>query len=180
MADETKEPAKMKDKKIEDKKIEKSEIKEEPKAEAKVEQKAEIKKEAKPKITKKEEVIAKGLSLHASLKQCMAISRFIKNKTIEQAIADLGEVIKLKRAIPFTGEIPHRKGMMSGRYPLNASKLIVTVLKGLKGNALANGFALENTKITFASANWASRPAKRGGARFKRVNILFKAKEVKQ
>ncbi len=151
--------------------------------EPKVEQKAEAekkpaeKKEEKQRV-KKEEAIARGLNLHASLKHLMAISRFIKGKTIDSAVADLEDVLKMKKVVPFKGEIPHRKGMMSGRYPINASKQIINILKGLKGNAIINGLELEKTIITFASANWDSRPAKKGGARFKRSNILLKAREV--
>jgi len=161
----------------------KVEEKEQPKlAEAKPEvseEKKEEKKETKPLKVKKEEAIAKGLNLHASMKHCMYISRFIKNKTIDSAIHDLEDVLKLKRAIPFKGEIPHRgKGMMSGRYPLAAIKELIPVLKGLKGNVLANSMELDKTRIYFASPTWASRPAKRGGAHFKRTNILLKAREV--
>jgi ribosomal protein L22 len=155
--------------------IEKEEPKIEQKAEA--EKKPAEKKEEKQKV-KKEEAIARGLNLHASLKHLMAISRFIKGKTIDSAIADLEDVLKMKKVVPFSGEIPHRKGMMSGRYPINASKQIITVLKGLKGNAIVNGIEPEKTIITFASANWDSRPAKKGGARFKRSNILLKAREA--
>ncbi|MCX8158698.1 MAG: hypothetical protein N3D20_00150 [Candidatus Pacearchaeota archaeon] len=145
---------------------------EEKKQELKTEKKNEDKKPTKT------EVIARGLNLHASKKHLMYISRFIKNKTIDSAIQDLEEVIKLKKPIPFKGEIPHRKGMMSGRYPINASKLVISVLKGLKGNALSSGMDLDKTKIYFASANRASRPPKRGGRRFKRANILIKAKLI--
>src|SRR3989304_3717392 len=99
------------------------EKKEEMKAETKTTEKAEAKKEEK-KISKKEEAITKGNNLHASMKQCMYICRFIKGKTIDQSIKELGGVLKLKTIIPFSGEIPHRKGkIMSGRYPINASKL---------------------------------------------------------
>jgi len=128
---------------------------------------------------KKEEAIAKGLNLHASKKHCMYICSFIKNKSIDKALSELQEVIKLRRPIPFKGEIPHRHddGMMSGRYPVNASKQFIYILKALKGNAINNSLELEKTKIYFASANWASRPQKRGGARFKRTNVLLKVRE---
>ncbi|MEM4271519.1 MAG: uL22 family ribosomal protein [Candidatus Pacearchaeota archaeon] len=150
----------------------------------KIEKLADVKKpEVKPakvEKIKKTEVKAAGLNLRASLKHCMYISRFIKGKTIDQAISDLQDVVKFKRAVPFRGEIPHRreKGIMSGRYPIAASKQIISVLKGLKGNALAGNMDLDKTRITFANPSWASQPAKRGGAKFKRVNIYFKAKEV--
>ena len=128
---------------------------------------------------KKTEVSAAGLNLHASLKHCMYISRFIKNKTIGQAILDLEDVIKFKKIVPFRGEIPHRKGkgMMSGRYPIATSKQIISVLKGLKGNALAAGFDIDKTRITFANPSWASLPPRKGGGRFKRSNIYFRARE---
>ncbi|MEM4259469.1 MAG: uL22 family ribosomal protein [Candidatus Pacearchaeota archaeon] len=164
----------MKDKKIETNKIEQE------KKEQKPESKIEEKKEEKPttKLVKKTEAIARGNNFHASMKQCKYICRFIKNKLIDNAIAELEDVIKLKRAIPFKGEIPHRKGMMSGRYPINASKLFIQLLKTLRGNSLVNQMDLDKTRIYFASATWASRPSKRGGSRFKRTNVILKAKEV--
>ncbi|MBX4196595.1 hypothetical protein KW805_03330 [Candidatus Pacearchaeota archaeon] len=134
-----------------------------------------------PKVSKKEFAITHGLSLHASKKHCMYISSFIKGKTIDAAIHDLKQVIKMKRAVPFKGEIPHRKGkgMMSGRYPVNASKLFITLLKGLKGNVLVNGMDLDKTKIVISNPSWASRPQRRGGVRGKRTNVLIKAQEMK-
>ena len=92
----------------------------------------------------------------------------------------LEEVTRFKRAIPMIGEIPHRSepGMMSGRYPIKACKEIIQVLKGLKGNVIVNQMDLEKTRITIASASWASRPHMKGGARFKRTNVNLVAKEV--
>lgn len=133
-----------------------------------------------PEKAKKEEAIARGVSLPLSKKHCMYICSFIKNKPVDQAIAELHEVMQLKRAIPFKGEIPHRKGMMSGRYPVNAAQSFITILKGLRGNILVNGIELEKARIYYASASWASRPYKRGGARFKRAHIILKAREAKE
>ena len=136
------------------------------------------KKEA-PKITKKDEAVTKGVSLHLSKKHCMYISSFIKNKTIDGAISDLEEVIKFKRAIPFKGEIPHRKGkMMSGRYPIKASKSFISLLKTLKGNVLVNQMDLDKTRIHSSSPSWASRPMRRGNVQGKRTNVVIVAKEI--
>jgi large subunit ribosomal protein L22 len=152
--------------------------------ESKPESKEEAKPETKPKKetpkVKKEEAIAYGLNLHASKKHCMYICTFIKNKPIDFAIKELQAVIALKRPIPFKGEIPHRSypGMMSGRYPIKASSQFIYLLKALKGNVIANGMDLDKSWIVFASANWASRPQKRTGGRFKRTNVLLKAKEI--
>ena len=151
----------------------------EEKQEKKEEQKKESKKESlKQTKEKKEEAVARGLSLHVSKKQCMYICRFIKNKSIDKAMLDLEQVIKLKRAIPFKGEIPHRKGMMSGRYPVKASKLFINLLKGLKGNISVNNLDLDKTVIYFASANWASRPLRREGRKAKRTSVTLKAREI--
>ncbi|MEK6933372.1 MAG: hypothetical protein AABW75_00675 [Nanoarchaeota archaeon] len=149
-------------------------------------QSTEVKKEKAPsqkkevkKISKKDEAIAKGINLHLSKKHCMYICKYIKNKTIDIAIKDLESVIKMKNPIPFKGEIPHRShpGMMSGRYPVKASKEFIYLLKGLKGNVIVNGLDLDKTLIYYASATWAARPAKRGGMRFKRAFVVLKAKE---
>lgn len=158
--------------------------KEKPKEVAQVEKKeAEKKAEEKPKEqkpTKKTEAIAKGLNLHASLKHCMYISKFIKNKFIDDAITSLNDVLKFKKPIPFKGEIPHRSapGVMSGRYPISAIKQVIPILKALKGNAIVNQMELEKTRIYYLSPSWASRPSRRKGGRFKRVNIVVKAKEL--
>jgi len=145
--------------------------------EVKTEAKA-VKKEDKKPIIKKEEAQAKGLNLHVSKRQCMYISTFIKNKSIDNAMHDLSLVIKMKKAVPFKGEIPHKKGMMGGRYPVKAAALFITLLKGLKGNALVNGLDPDKTRITLAVSNWASRPLRREGKKAKRTNVTLTAREV--
>ena len=168
--------------------IEKVENKtEEKKPEAKVEEKPkekkeEIKKDKKkeePKI-KKEESIAKGNDLHISKKQGVYVCEFIRNKKIDDAIKDLEQVKSFKRVVPFKGEIPHRKGkgIMSGRYPVKAAAIFVTMLKGLRGNVLVNGLDLDKTVIYHSSASWARRTPRRGNKQAKRTNVVLKAKEL--
>lgn len=134
----------------------------------------------KQEITKKDEASANGLSLPLSKKHCMYLGTFIKGKPIDLVISQLEEVIKMKRAIAYKGEIPHRhqEGMMSGRYPVKASKAFIPLLKGLKGNAIANGMDIDKVRITACVPNWASRPSRSGGRRGKRVHVLLKAREV--
>lgn len=168
--EEKKEPAK--ESKEEDKK---SEVKEEKKTD---EKKKDSKKKEIVKV-KKELAIARGASLPISKKHSMYICNFIKNKDIDTAIKELEQVVKLKRAIPYKGEIPHRKGdMMSGRYPVSASKHFINLLKALKGNAIVNGLEIEKTRIVSGSPSWARRPMKSGGRAAKRTNIILTAKEV--
>jgi large subunit ribosomal protein L22 len=173
--------------KAEEKKEENLKVEEKPNAEEKKEEnsKSEEKIQEKPKaeekkISKKEVAVAKGLNLHASKKHCMYICSFIKGKSIDDAILELQKVVKMKRPIPFKGEIPHRSypNMMSGRYPIKASGQLISVLKALKGNVVVNGMDLEKTRIVLASSSWASRNQKKGGAKFKRTNVILTAKEV--
>lgn len=147
-------------------------------AEEKKEEKPSKKETKKPEIKKKDEAIARGVSLPISKKHSMYISTFIKNKKIDDAISDLQQVIKMKRAVPFKGEIPHRKGNIErGRYPVTAASYFINLLKGLKGNVITNQMELEDTRIYFASASWAARPMRRGGVKAKRTNVVIKAKE---
>jgi len=152
--------------KVDEKKTEEKPVEEKPK------------KKDEPKIKKKDEAVAHGAGLPISKKHSMYICSFIKNKKIDNAIADLQKVIKLKKAVPFKGEIPHRKGNIErGRYPVKAAGYFINLLKSLKGNVITNQMEIEETKIYIASASWANRPMRRGGRLAKRTNIVLKAKE---
>lgn len=128
------------------------------------------------KSRKRSEAVVNGKDLRISTKQAVAICNFIKNKDVDKAISELGEVSKMKRAIPMKGEIPHRrgKGMMSGRYPLKAVAEFIRLLKNLKANAVNHEIELEKVKL-LGMANVASRPLRRGGRkRFKRSHVQIK------
>ncbi|HTY44014.1 MAG TPA: uL22 family ribosomal protein [Patescibacteria group bacterium] len=155
---------------------EKAEEKKEEAAEKKEEEKKKIDKKAKPKRT---EAVVNGKSVPISTLDSMYIGKFIRNKTIPKAIADLEEVLAFKRAIPMKGEIPHRKGkIMAGRYPLNAIKEFIKLLKSLQANANVNG--MDNPIIVESIANMAYRPFGRfGRVRRKRTHISIKVKEKK-
>lgn len=133
------------------------------------------KKEEKDKKRHKEEAIVRGKDLSISTKHAVAICRFIKGKTINDAIKQLEEVINEKRPIPMKGEIPHRRGIERGRYPKKAAKTIIKLLKNLNSNCIVCG--IENPYIFMAKADKASRPYRRFGTRrFKRTHITIIAK----
>ena len=158
--------------------VETPETKVEVKAEEKKDEEKKQKKEGKKEIPRKDKAIAHGDDLPISTKHAIAICNFIKGKKPEQAMAELEQVIKMKKIIPMKGEIPHRKGMMSGRYPVNASKVFINLLKSLIGNSNING--LEEPVIVIARADRASRPHRRfGSMRFKRTNVLLETRESK-
>ena len=164
-----------KEEKIEEKDNQKAS---EPKGEVKKsEPKASDKKKPEVKKIKKTEAVVNGKSLPISTLYSVAVCKFIKKKTIENAIKDLEDVLRKVKAVPMTGEIPHRKGkIMSGRYPKNAAEAFIRLLKNLRANAIAN--ELDNPIIVEAIANMASRPYGRfGSVRRKRTHVLIKVKE---
>ncbi len=173
---------KAKEEKMEEKKSLENKIGDEDKKKEEnvVENKEKTDKKSKIEKPKKDKAVAKGSGIHVSMKQCMYICSFIKGKSIDGAISDLGDVIKMKIAVPFKGEIPHRKGMMSGRYPINGSKEFINILKGLKGNVVVNGMDIDKTRISLASATWARRPLRRAGRKAKRTNVILEAMEIKK
>ncbi len=130
-----------------------------------------------------------------STKYSRDICRFIKNKPLDEAIKDLEQVLIYKKAIPMRGGYGHKKSAKgfasgSGKYPQNAAKYFIKLLKNLSANASANG--LENPIITEAFANTGSKPRARFGrwqrkrthikltAREKNMNKKIKNKEKKQ
>lgn len=143
----------------------------------KQEPKKEQVKEIKKKKLKKEAIV-NTFNAHLSTKISTAVCKFITKKGIDKAIKDLEEVLSMKKAVPMKGEIPHRKGkgMMSGRYPKNATKHFIKLLKSLYANANFNG--IENPFVAEAIANIGSRPyGKFGRVRRKRTHIKIIAKE---
>ncbi|MCK5321075.1 hypothetical protein KAJ38_00695 [Candidatus Pacearchaeota archaeon] len=167
---EVKETKKQLAKTTEESKIEKSsEVKEEVKTEEKVEKKKVV--EVKE-IVKKDVAVANGFSLRISPKQSVYICKAIRGKTPEMAIMRLNEVINEKRAIPMAGlEVGHRKGkgLAGGRFPKNACKAIIEIVKQAGANAIVAG--IEDPVITIVKSDRASAPYRRAGRRAKRTHI---------
>lgn len=94
---------------------------------------------------------AMGKELHISRKHAYEIARAIKGKKLDDARVFLEEVAALKRAVPYkryTRNIPHRKGMCTGRYPQKAAKEFLRVIKNVESNATYKGLDPDNMKIT--------------------------------
>jgi ribosomal protein L22 len=153
-------------------------------SEDKKEQKTETKKvEVKKEKTTREIAVANGFSLSVSTKHCVAICKMIMKKSPERAIEMLELVLKEKMAVPMRmAEIPHRRrGLMpecaggGGRFPRNAAKEMIGLLKQLKANCEVGG--VENPVITLAVSNLASRPFRREGRRAKRTHVHLEARD---
>ena len=155
--------------------------------ETKTGEKAEEKKvgETKEKVTKieKDVAVANGFSLRISPKQAVYVCRTIRGKSPEVAIIRLNEVINEKRAIPMAGlEVGHRKGkgLAGGRFPKNACKAIIEIVKQAGANAIVAG--IENPVITIVKSDRASAPYRRAGRKAKRthIHIEIKNREAKK
>jgi len=169
----------------------KTENKAEGKTEEKIEKKAEQTMEKKPEKTmeKKEQhkfvegnAIVHGKDLAVSTKQAIALCNMIRNKKPEYAIELIEKVLRKEIAVPMKGEIPHRanmpKGMVAGRYPVNASIIFIKLLRNLIANASIKGLDVEKLKITLAKANKAPRAHKGtrmafGRKKFKRSHVTI-------
>lgn len=92
-----------------------------------------------------------GKELHISRKHAYEIARAIKGKKIEDARGFLEEVAELRKAVPYKRyirNVPHRKGMCTGRYPQKAAKEFLKVLKNAENNARYRGLDAENMRIS--------------------------------
>ncbi len=94
---------------------------------------------------------ALGKELHISKKHAHEIASAIKGMKLDKARGFLENVSELKQAVPYkryTRNIPHRKGMCTGRYPQKAAKEFLRVLKNVESNATYKGLDPENMRIT--------------------------------
>ena len=130
------------------------------------------------KIEKETMAVVHGKDLPISNRQSIDVCRFIKDKSIDESLKLLNDVIKEKIAIPMRGELPHRKGAMAGgRYPKKIALHFIKLLKSLSSNALRKNLEVTKLKV-HGMANTASRPARGGRFRrkFKRSHVTLIAK----
>ncbi|VVB89113.1 50S ribosomal protein L22 [uncultured archaeon] len=91
-----------------------------------------------------------GKELHISKKHAHEISSALKGMKLNDAKGFLEGVSALKTAVPYrryVRNIPHRKGMCTGRYPQKAAKEFLKVLENAENNARYKGIDSENLKI---------------------------------
>ncbi len=92
-----------------------------------------------------------GKELHISKKHAHEISSAIRGMKLDTARGFLKGVTELKQAVPYkryTCNVPHRRGMCTGRYPQKAAKEFLKVLLNAENNAKYKGLDSENLKIT--------------------------------
>ena len=156
--------------------------KQETKKEEKMEEsknKKEDKKASENTIKKKKSAVVDGNNLRISTKWAVDICKMIKGKDIEECLKMVQEVIDFKRAVPMNNrEVGHKKGkgMMAGRYPVNACKEFLRLLKQLNSNALINEVEIEEC-IVNGKADVGNRQYRRMGHRFKSTNLRLELKK---
>ena len=94
--------------------------------------------------TENEEKIAKaaGRDMEISTKQTIEVCNAIRKKTIDQARKILEKAIKQESPIKFrrfTEGAAHRKGIGSGKYPVNCCTAILALLNQAAANATFKG-----------------------------------------
>ena len=125
-------------------------------------------------------------NLEISTKVSVEICNLLRYKNIEKAKNALERVTKKKQPVPYkryNKEIPHRKGkIMSGRYPIKASKVILKLLNSIIANAQQKGMS-SNLYISHISAHKASSQfhySRHRGRVMKRTHLKIIVKESKQ
>jgi len=94
---------------------------------------------------------AMGKELHISRKQAHEIATAIKGMKLYTAREFLENVAALKQAVPYkryVRNVPHKRGMCSGRYPQKAAKEILCIVKNAESNATYKGLDSGNMRIT--------------------------------
>ena len=145
----------------------------------KVETKKEnVKVKKKTEIVKRDVAIANGFGMKISPKHCKFICRIILGKSPEMAIARLQAVIDEKRPVPMAGlEVGHRKGagLAGGRFPKNACKGVMEIVKQAGANAVVAG--IENPVVSIAKSDQASAPYRKAGRKAKRAHVHIEIRD---
>ena len=145
-----------------------------------------------PHMANEERVARSGvINLRVSTKNSIEICGFIKGLAVDTAIEYLEDVVVKKKAVPFKRFIKdqaHRKGGMGpGRYPVNAAREIIKLLKNARNNAEVKGFDAESLVVDNAQANLCGSSFYRGARAFGRrhskstnISITLKEKKAKK
>ena len=129
-----------------------------------------------------------GTSVPISPKYAREISKSIRGMKLEQAKLYLEEVTLMQRAVAFkryNSDVGHKKGMAAGRYPVKASKVILTLLKTAEANAQHKGMRVGDLVVTHIVTNKDAAQLKYGrqrGVVAKRahVEIILEEKKIEK
>ncbi|MBW2996069.1 50S ribosomal protein L22 [Candidatus Woesearchaeota archaeon] len=119
-----------------------------------------------------------GRSLPISTKQSVEICSLLRNKNLQKAKQILSKVIAKKMPVPYkkyNRAMGHKKGKLAvGRYPVNASKNILSILESVEANAQFKGLNTGSLVITHICTHKARNQPRYGrqrGRTMKRSHI---------
>jgi large subunit ribosomal protein L22 len=127
-----------------------------------------------------------GRTLEISTKQSINICNQLRGKPVERAKRILGEVLTMKKAMPYTRfnkDIGHKPGVGPGRYPQNASKKILELLDAVEANAQNKGLDTNSLVIKHICAHKGTRIMHHGrspGTKRKSTHIEIVVEEMKK
>ena len=113
-----------------------------------------------------------GRSIGISTRHAIEISNFMRGKNVQKMKAFLEDVIKMKRAVPFTRfnkGVGHKPGMGPGRYPIKSCTEILALLKSAEANAQFKALNTSNLVISHINADKASMAWHYGRQRRRRM-----------
>lgn len=128
---------------------------------------------------------AVGRDLSISPRHSIEICNYLRHKKISRAKDFLKNVMETKEAVPyrkFKFDLAHRPGMGPGRYPINASKAILSIVESAEANAKFKGMDTSALYIAVAVSQKASQPYRYGRhsrRQAKRTHIEIALKEAK-
>jgi len=130
------------------------------------------------------EAIVNVKNLEISTKKSIEIASFIRRKNIENAKKTLQKVIEMKQAVPYkrhNKDIPHKPGIMAGRYPIKTCRVILNLLNSLTANAQNKGMS-SNLIISEIIVNQGNKQMHYGRHRGKRKSTHLKivAREIEK
>ncbi len=128
------------------------------------------------------EAIVNTKNLEISTKKSIEVANFIRYKSLESAKKLLQRVIEMKQAVPYkrhNKDIPHRPGMMAGRYPIKTCKIVLQLLNSLEANAQNKGLSpnLIISEIIVNQGNKQMHFGRHARRKMKRTHIKIVAKE---
>ncbi len=79
------------------------------------------------------------------------VAGMVRGMKVDMAVERLEEVIELDRAVPlkrYNKRVSHKKGVGPGRYPVKASRAILSVIQSASSNAEYKGLSPSNMAVT--------------------------------
>lgn len=109
-----------------------------------------------------------GRNLDVSAKDSRELCHALQGMTIQNARKYLENVIALKQVVPYTRhvkEVPHHKGIATGRWPKKAAGRILKVIESAKANAEQIGKDEEGLVIQLINTSRGNLKSGYGGKR---------------